>query len=567
VEASSNMAERAGTECPGSGARRDVVGALTLAAMAFSQAFMSAQLARATPVAGIVTAVVGTTLYAALGPSRQISVGPAIAVCALIGATMAGVPREQLPQSLAALAVMVAGFLLIAARFELTLVQRLLPEPVLVGYLAGTALTVLVAQVVELASNGAMSLGVGLASLVLVLTLPRLGRNIPAAFAVIAFGTATSALVGLEGQGVRVLGSDVGRLGVPSLPTELDARALAALLVPAASIALFISIHARASIETFVRDGDPAILPRRVNFALAAANLVAGMCGGFAAGCSTSRAACPSQTGTHGRRAALMAAAALVLVSPGLMSSLHQLPQATLSGVLVGTAIGLIDVRRLRELCELNTLDFRLALVAAFAVAAVGPSWGVPIGIAAALFETLRRAACPDRQVLASGPDERHCRAFNPSRLPVVAGLLVYRFGAPLFFGNTDVFLSDMRRVAASPTRSLTTLIVDAETMGAPDAAARRALRTAAVVLSARGIRLTFANVPSAFRGAFADHGGIVMEHGEFVDAVCTIRMAARAAAARAAASQLRKRQRCRWVVGSWASRPRTARRSGAARV
>jgi SulP family sulfate permease len=561
------MAERVESECPGSCAGRDVVAAITLAAMYLSQALTYSQLARTTPVTGVVTAVAGITLYAALGPSRQISVGPASAVCALIGATMAGVPREQLPHALAALAVMVAGFLLLVGRFEPTLVQRLLPEPVLVGYLAGTAVTVLVAQVVELASNGATSLGVGLASLVSVLALARLGRNLPAALAVIVLGTAASALFGLERQGVRVLGSDIGQFVIPSLPTELDARALAALLGPASGIALFISVHARANIERCAREGDPASPPRRESFALAAANLAAGVCGGFAVGCSTSRMPFPIQTKTHGRRAAFAAGALLVLVSPGLMNWLRQLPQATLSGVLVATAMGLFDLRRLRELCELHTPDFRLALVAAFGVAAVGPSWGMPIGIAAALFETVRHAALPDRQVLAPGPDERHCRAFNPSTLPVVAGLVVYRFGAPLFFGNAATFLNDMRQVASSADRSLTTLIVDAETMGVPDAVARCALRTAAGVLSARGIGLIFANVPRVCRDAFADNGGIVIEHAEFVEAVCLIRMAPRPLAARAAAAQLRKRQRSRWVVRSWPPRPRTARRSSAARV
>jgi MFS superfamily sulfate permease-like transporter len=149
----------------------DLFAGLTLWAVFAAQALAYSRLAHATPVAGLVTAVAGALIYAALGSSRRISIGPAGGICAIVGASVASVPPERLAESLAALTVMTAGFLFIAGLLRVSFLQRLFPTPVFVGYLAGTGLTILVGQIRELTAAGMLALAVGVAAIAAVLAL------------------------------------------------------------------------------------------------------------------------------------------------------------------------------------------------------------------------------------------------------------------------------------------------------------------------------------------------------------------------------------------------------------
>jgi sulfate permease, SulP family len=518
----------------GRGAASDAVVALVFSTTYFAQALAYSRLALAPAFAGVIVAVAGAVLYPIVGSSVRMTFGPSLGVCALVGATLAGIPPVHRATSLAALTLMVAVFQLLAGWFDVAFLERLFPESVRVGYLAGTGVTIVIGQVAELASSGRMSLALGLASIALVLASRRLGLGVLAPFAVIALASGASVAFCFSRRGVPVIGDALGELGRP-LSAGLDAPALPSLLAPAFAIACYSQVDAFAGSERFARHGELAIRSRRACLALGTVNLVAGLFGGFAAGCGTPSAPPGTRAGRCGRRVMVLAGALLVVTALSTRDVLRSLPLATLAGLVVVAAVDLIDARRLRRLCELHGSDYRMALVTAFGVAITGPRWGVGIGVAAALFEAFRRAMAPERQVLAVAGG-RQFRAFDPESLPVIDGVLVYRFGATLFFCNVHVFLNDMRRVTEAADRSLTTLIVTPDTLGVPDAAARRALATAVALLRTRGIRLAYGEGRTA-AGAIPS----LLSRGS--------------------------RRRYRWVLASWPPRGRAPRRGRAARA
>lgn len=330
-------------------------GAVRLWALCCGQAIVCSRLVAASPAAGLVTAGAIACLYAMLAAGRATSFVHSGALCAIIGAALSAVPEAQAAGSLAALALLTTGMLLLAAALRSTIFQRLFPEPVSVGFFAGTGITIIVAEGAGLVLNGPASLAVGVGSLALLLTLRRLGSTASVLLVVVALATAASDVFHLQRHGVRVIGEAATAFVPAGVAVLLDPRALGVLLPAAFGIAVL------ASARPLVAEG-------------ADLSPTAG-----------------ARTGPAARRlAAVAAAVSIVGVAHGEV--LAPLPQATLSAILLVVCLGWVDARRLSELRRASPRDFRLALVAAFGVTILGPRWGLAVGVAAALGDALHQA-------------------------------------------------------------------------------------------------------------------------------------------------------------------------------
>jgi MFS superfamily sulfate permease-like transporter len=164
-------------------------------------------------------------------------------------------------------------------------------------------------------------------------------------------------------------------------------------------------------------------------------------------------------------------------------------------------------------------------MIAGAGVIFVGMIDGIVIGIAAAVFEVFRRAMTPDRSVASGDEPGRYYAAFTPEMIAAARDTLVYRFGAALFFGNAEVFLGDMRRIARHADPSLRTVLIDAGTLGVPDATARDSLRAAQQALERKNIALVFGNVRHATRVALEATGGFtIVDEQAFLAAMRAVR-------------------------------------------
>lgn len=227
------------------------------------------------------------------------------AICAVVGATLAAVPKAQAGASLLMLAFMTAGWLMVAGALRVTFLQRLFPEPVRVGVLTGTGVTVAVTQSAELALTGQVSLAMGVGSIGLLLMLRRLGLRASAVLLLLALTTAASAALDLERRGVRVLGSSSAALASTPRFARLEGRTLVLLTAAALSIAVLASARPLAAAEP----------------------------------CTSSAA---SGVRAKVRLAAALAGALLVLAL-ALSNTLGQLPLAAISATLVVVSLGWID--------------------------------------------------------------------------------------------------------------------------------------------------------------------------------------------------------------------------------
>jgi MFS superfamily sulfate permease-like transporter len=500
--------------------RRDLPGdlfaGLTLWAVFAAQALAYARLAHATPTAGLVTAIAGAGLYTALGSSRRISIGPAGGIAAMVGAAVAGTAAAKVPHAVAAVTLMAAGLLLGAGLARISFLTRLFPAPVFVGYIAGTGVTIIIGQGRDLLASGHLGVLVGASAMVMTLLLKKLAPRVPGPFVVLLAATLASVVLQLGGRGVPVIGSALGHFGTFTLPVTLAWSDVRPLIAPALSIGLITYVDALANADLLAQPGDPPVAPRREYFALGTLNALSALFGGFMAGCSTSRSLLALRSGEKTRLAPTVAAVLLLLTALSVVRFLAPMPLPALAGVVLIAAIDLIDVHRLREFWRLRRPDLLTALCAGVGVVWLGMIKGVLVGVAAALFEALRRAMYPDRSVVSMrlGPG-RFYEPFTPEAVRASGDVLIYRFGSELFFGNADAFRDDMRAIAKAATKTANgaprTILLNCDTLGVPDATAREMLLRVQRELGEHGIRLLFGNTRAALREALAKVGAFTL--------------------------------------------------------
>jgi MFS superfamily sulfate permease-like transporter len=183
-----------------------------------------------------------------------------------------------------------------------------------------------------------------------------------------------------------------------------------------------------------------------------------------------------------------MAAVLIFFTSP-----LSYVPVATLAAIVIAAVLRLIELRTLRTLFRVRRVEFAIAVAATVGVVVVGVLEGVVIAMGLSLLDFLWRTSRPRDAVLGSVPGRSGyhdiARAKDARTDP---GVLVYRFGAPLFYANAERFRGRVRTLVARDggTRLV---VVDASTISDIDVTAGRMLGELQEELAARGVRLVVA--------------------------------------------------------------------------
>src|SRR5512141_1362209 len=385
--------------------RADVIAGITVTAYLVPQCLAYAGLAGVPPVSGLWVAVLAMIVYAFLGTSRVLSVGPdaatAIMVAAAISPLAAGDPARYAALA-AGLALLVGLVCLGAFVLRLGFLADLLSQPILVGYMAGVAVIMVVSQlgtlagvsltaagtigkVAELAGRlaelRAPTLALGAAVVVFLLVLRRLAPLAPGALLAVIGAAALVAVFGLESQGIALVGAVPGGLPAPALPA-LGASDLTALIGPAAAITFVGYTDVALTGRAFsVRNGE-TIDANREFLALGVANVAAGLGGGFALSASSSRTAIVDAMHARSQLAALVAAVTVVVVVLAVPGLIALIPRAALGGIVVYAAWRLIDVRGLRRLWQFRSTELGLAMAAFVGVLLFDVLAGILVAIA-----------------------------------------------------------------------------------------------------------------------------------------------------------------------------------------
>ncbi len=502
--------------------RSDGLSALSVWALLIPQGLAYAQLAGMPAVTGLYVGMIGMLAYGLFGTSRYLSVGPESSVAILIASSlvgMAAIGTDRYVALAATLALLVGVMLLIGFVLRLGVITRLLSSPVLTGYLAGSAIVMSVSQLTkvfgfevdkekypyiiggivhDLGKTNVWAIAIAAGTIAVMVGVRLISKRLPAGFIALVVATLATSMTTLH-EKVSVVGTI--QRGLPPFALPLfSPRVIVPLLIPAASIALLVFSGAVLTGQALAARDREDLNANREFIGLAAGNIAVSFFGGFPDTASDSRS---FMAATGGGRSQMVSFVGAVLVGVTLLfltPLFRDVPHAALGGVVLVTAANLLDLKAMRHLWAVRRTDFLLMLVTFVGVVLFGVLAGIVIGVIASLVEMVRRTIQPRTAVLgrvAGSPTWRDVRTEGGETIP---GLLVYRFDAPVFFGNADEFRDEIRDLVRDADAPVHDVLVNAEAITDLDTTGVEVLFRLLDDLNAAGVTLSFARVRSAVR-------------------------------------------------------------------
>jgi sulfate permease, SulP family len=508
--------------------RGDLIAGLTVWAVLVPEALAYASIAGVSPVVGLYAAPGALILYAALGSSRQLVVGPMAATAALSAATVASfapVGSSRFVALTAGLAITTGLSALLAGLLRLGFLASFISEPVLKGFIVGLALTIIIGQVpklfgiekgggdffaqlwsviTHLGDTHGLTLLVGAASLALIVLLRRFTPAIPGSLVAVFLGIAAVKLFHLNHHGLEIVGpikSGLPSFGVP----DLHASDLGLLAAGGIGVMLVGFAEGLGAAKTYAAREHQQIDANRELLGLGGANLASALSSGMVVNGSLSKTAVNGSAGARSQLSGLIVAALTVVTLLALTGLFEDLPEATLAAIVIAAVVELVDIPALvcmyrvyserlgREFGFVARPDFIAAIAALLGVTVFDTLPGLFIGIGISLLLLIYRASRPYVATLGRTPGEdghyrdleRHPDAQVPPHVAVL------RVESGLYFANADPVRTHILQAAQSD--DVRAIVLDAETIPFIDITAARMLADLADELDQRGVPLLVA--------------------------------------------------------------------------
>jgi high affinity sulfate transporter 1 len=526
---------------------REASAGVTLAALMIPLNIGYAQVAGLPPVAGLYAAIVPLVVFALLASSRHLVTSPDASMATLVGATLVAfaAPGDPLRMEYAlALAAVCALLFFIFWIFRLAFLANFLSRAVMAGFITGLGVEVFTNQVRKIlaaphvsdATSGLLaaaehlkesmatsvntegyfvevlaliysiphanlySVAVGVAAFLIVRLMKRYVPKIPGALVALVLLTTLVAMLDLPAKGVAVLGnaipSGLPTLSVPTIPLVGYLKLLPGAIAIVAILLCegLLVVRSYSNKYGYKADGDQML------FAYGAANLAAAFTGSLLTGNSPSRSAAMDGSGARSQLPSLVAAVTVTVVLLFFTNLLAYLPNAALAGIVANAVLSLIEVHEFKELWKMRRSEFWIAAVCLLSVLALGPLRAVMIAFLLSVIDVIRRASRPDTSALVEASDGSHFLPVADEKDSGSSGLMVYRFGAPLYFANATLFLDDIERLIAEAPTPIRWFVLDAQAMVDVDTSGAAALRQGITLLKKKNITFAVSRADRAFR-------------------------------------------------------------------
>jgi sulfate permease, SulP family len=520
-----------------SGALRDALAGVTLASMNVPQVLGYTRIAGTPVVTGLYTVLLPLVVFAVFGSSRHLVVAADSATAAIFSSSlsrMAEPAGEKYMALVGMVALLTAGFLLLARILKLGFLADFLARTVLVGFLAGVGVQVGVAMLGDMLGVAAPSHNTAIQAWEIARGLPglsvpttllsalvagsilighRVAPRFPMSLIAVVGTIAVSAAFGFAERGIAVIGPVPGGLPTIALP-DVSWRETLDLLPVAASCFVVIIAQSAATARVFALryrervDEDADIL------GLSAANAAAAVSGAFVVNGSPTQTAMADRAGARSQIAQLVFAGIVLLVLLALTGPLQYLPRSVLAAIVFTIAVGMIDVAGLRDIRRESPGEFLLALTTAAVVVAVGVEEGIVLAIVLSLLRHVRHSYRPHTVVLA--PDAAGRWSLVPAEpgTQTEPGVIVYRFGADLFYANDHRFTDEVRALVAHAPTPVRWIVIEAGAITDIDYSAARSLCELFDDLDRQKVGIVFARV-SPYLKSDMDRHGITAAIGE----------------------------------------------------
>lgn len=518
--------------------RGDVVAGVTVAAYLVPQVMAYATVAGLPAEVGLWAALAPLAVYAVLGSSRQLSVGPesttALMTATALAPLAAGDPGKYAALA-AATALLVGAMCLLGGLIRLGFLAELLSRPVLIGYMAGVAVIMISGQLgkttgtkVEgdefvdqmrsfisgLDSVHWPTIALSAAVLTTLLILGRAAPRWPGPLIAVLAATAVVAVFSLDRDGIKVVGAIPSGLPTPGVP-GITMADLTALVIPAAGIAIVAFSDNVLTARTFAARHNQRIDANAELRALGVCNVGTGLLHGFPVSSSGSRTALGDALGGRTQLYSLITLVSVLIVMLAGREVLANFPMAALGALVIYAAFRLIDMPEFRRLKRFRRSELILALATTVSVLLLGVLNGVLVAIALSILDLLRRVARPHDAIQGFVPGVAGMHDIDDyPQAELEPGLVVYRYDAPLFFANAENFRERALEAVDDNPVPVEWFVLNAESNVEVDLTALDIVDQLRAELVSRGIVFAMARVKQDLRVAL-EAAGLIDKIGE----------------------------------------------------
>ena len=521
---------------PGRQLKYDVLAGMTVAVILIPQGMAYSMLAGLPPVYGLYGGLVPLLLYAVMGSSKYLSVGPT-ALVSLLVLTGVGSLEDVGSQSFIELVISVsllAGLLQIfLGFFRLGFLIHFLAQPVLTGFTSAAAIIIGLSQlpylmgfsVVERSSSivvmGAEILqhfsdihGVtflfGSFSLLFLLLQRRWLRAFPGALFVVMISILIIKWTNLEDQGIMLIGSVPRGLPEFQIPS-LSIQDISRMFPPALTICLISFIESLAIGRVLQKKSRSSkIIPNQELIALGISKVGGSFFQAFPTTGSFTRSAINQQSGARSGLSSIVAALFLGLTLLFFTPFFEDLPLSVLAAIILVSVVGLIDWSEAIVLWRSDRTDFWILLATFLSTLLFGVQLGVTTGFALSIALMVYRNARPHVAILGRIPNTPHYR--NLERFEVAlqeSDMLILRFDAQIYFGNGAYFEDFIQGKVLEYKGELKLLILDASNIHDLDSSGVGALKDTLQWLEEYQVTCFISNAIGPVRDVLSRHGVI----------------------------------------------------------
>ena len=509
----------------------DLTAGLTVGIMLIPQGMAYAMIAGLPPVFGLYASLVPQIIYAIMGTSRQLAVGPVAMDSLLVAAGLGALSLSGIDEYIA-MAVFLSLFMgaiqLLLGVLRMGFLVNFLSKPVISGFTSGAAIIIGLSQLkhllgIEITRSNQVhklignafenisltnmyALLIGLFSIVLIKVIKKLNKKyskrFPAALALVVLGVFVVYFFELYDFGLKIVGKVPS--GLPSLQTpEIPLDRISELTPIALTLALIAFMEA-ISVSKAVEENhnDYEIDPNQELIALGTSNIMGSLFQSYPTTGGFSRTAVNDQAGAKTGIAPLISALVVGLTLLFLTPLFYYLPNAVLAAIIMVAVFGLIDTSYPVELFKNRKDEFVLLIITFLVTLTIGIKEGILIGVLLSLLIMVYRTSIPHIAVIARVNNTDYYK--NVLRFKEFVerreDILGIRIDSQLFFGNKDFFKKELYKHIENKGLALKLVIINTEAINYIDSSGVHILKKMIEDLKAKNIKIMFSGTSGPTR-------------------------------------------------------------------
>ena len=496
----------------------DIIAGISIAALAIPEVMGYAKIAGMPVVSGLYTILIPLALFAIFGSSRHLVVGADSATAAILATALVtmALPGSSHYVALAGMVTLLAGgFLILSRIFKLGFIADFLSRSVLIGFLTGVGIQVALGQIpgmfgvtdgvqnpilqiahmftTEVSRMNGLTIILSILVLVIIMGGNRVMKKLLWAFLVVIGTIITSWALNITALGVATIGVVPGGLPPIAFPVVPLDQVPNLLGVAAACFIVILAQSAATSRAYAVRYEEK--FDENVDLVgLGLSNLAAGMSGTFVINGSPTKTEMADNAGGRSQLAQIVTVGVVLIVLLFITVPLSYLPSAVLATIVFTIGIHLIDINGFKNLYYRRPVEFIVALVTALTVIFISVGWGIALAVVLSIIAHLRHSYRPLNFLLVESPDRGWALTPLESGSQAAPGIVVYQFGANLYYANEARFTSEILEIVKNASPPLRWLCLSASSIQDIDFSGSEALKQLHGELKKRGVVLVLSS-------------------------------------------------------------------------